>query len=106
MIGQLIKLILSGTSAAKADGCPADDGFQQQEMTSMSQTAPVRCCDLLGDNCITPSECLIGTFDQAEEKCASIGMRLCTPNELENNLCCTTGCGFDYKLIWQRDIGK
>ena len=72
----------------------------------MSQTAAVRCCNLVGDNCISPSECLIGTFDQAEEKCASIGMRLCTPNELENNLCCKTGCEFDGVLVWQKDVGK
>ena len=29
-------------------------------------------------------------------------MRLCTADELNNNGCCGTGCGFDTKLTWQK----
>jgi len=60
-----------------------------------------------GDECMTPGErvgnvCLkFATFAQAQQTCTDLGRRLCTPVELEDNLCCHTGCGFDYELIWQ-----
>ena len=71
-------------------------------MTSMSQTAAVSCCSIAGDECKRPKDpCLTVTFDQAHEKCASIGKRICTPMELASDLCCFKGCGFDGKLNWQ-----
>ena len=77
----------------------------------MPQVAAVRCCSLSGISCITPGghnaeqygECLkTATFEEAEGKCASINMRLCTLEELESNLCCGTGCEFDMKLTWHK----
>jgi len=29
-------------------------------------------------------------------------MRLCTVEELNTNICCSTGCSFDFELIWYR----
>ena len=72
----------------------------------MSQIAAVRCCSIAGDNCITPDGCFEVTFDEAQEKCAAIGRRLCTPDELKDNLCCYTGCGFDAELTWQKRHGN
>jgi len=66
---------------------------------------------LSGINCITPGgheaqqfgSCLnASTFDEAKNKCAAIKMRLCTSDELRNNLCCGSGCNFDKKPTWQK----
>ena len=93
-------------SVSLGDGCTTKMGYQEtEEMTSMSQEAAVSCCSIAGDECERP-ECLIGTFDQAQEKCASNGKRLCTPMELANGQCCSKGCSFDEKLNWQVDDGK
>ena len=90
-----------------ADGCPSSQGYQKtEEMTSMSQKAAVACCSIAGDECERPKECLIVTFDQAQEKCASIGKRICTPMELVSDLCCSKGCNFDGKLNWQEGDRK
>ena len=100
-------LELSGESAGI--GCPKEnDG---QTVTLMPQEAAVRCCSLSGISCITPGGhdaeqyggCLEKTtFEEAEGKCASINMRLCTLEELESNLCCGTGCEFDMKPTWHK----
>ena len=75
-------------------------------MTSISQKAAVACCNVPGDECVRPAECLIVTFEKAQEKCASIGKRLCSPKELASDLCCGLGCHFDAKLNWQKGEGK
>ena len=36
----------------------------------------------------------------AQQKCADIGRRLCTLNELSGNKCCERGCAFDDRLTW------
>ena len=66
-------------------------------------TAAVRCCDLLGTKCFTPKECIASAkYQEAKEKCASIGMRLCTPSELRSRMCCTSDdCNFNKLLTWQ-----
>ena len=51
-------------------------------------------------------ECFNVTFDEAQKKCASLGKRLCTPNELANDICCGLGCQFDKELQWQVEDGK
>lgn len=89
-----------------ADGCPREDpNVQEQNPTSISQIAGVRCCsDIINgrDKCKTPRPCLSGTYDQAQRKCEEIGRRLCTSDELRSNICCRSGCGFDGQLIWQK----
>merc|ERR1739838_183814 len=45
--------------------------------------------------------CLAGfSFPDAEQACASRGLRLCTKVELASGLCCGSGCGFDNQLAW------
>ena len=86
------------------NGCP---NVQMQTIPSRPQLAAVRCCSMAGDNCVTPDECFKNaTFDQAQEKCAAIGRRLCTPAELNDNRCCGTGCEFDVELTWQKSLGN
>merc|ERR1712223_895991 len=90
-------------------GCPRENN--NQTVTSTPLEAAVRCCSVSGIDCITPGgiqskhhgECWeTATFEEAEKKCASIDMRLCTSDELKSNLCCRTGCGFDTKPTWQK----
>ena len=87
------------------NGCP---NIRMQTIPSGPQLAAVRCCSMAGDNCVTPGETTPGkcfkngTLDQAQEKCAAIGRRLCTPAELNDNRCCGTGCMFDLELTWQK----
>ena len=87
------------------DGCPKEEASPEPQEDSMLETAAVRCCNLDGDNCTTPEECLRVSFEKAEEECARIGMRLCSKYELKQNLCCNTGCDFDGMLTWHKDNG-
>jgi len=43
------------------------------------------------------------TFAQAQEICAAGGERLCTRAEIEDDVCCGTGCGHNGHLIWFSD---
>ena len=55
------------------NGCPKE---LNQTITSKPQVAAVRCCNI--NDCVTPkgpNECFKVTFDQAEEKCAEIGVK-------------------------------
>ena len=91
-------LILSSESVG--NGCPKE---RNQTTTSRPQVAAVRCCNM--NDCVTPkgpNECFKVTLDQAEEECAKIQRRLCTPDELNGNKCCRSGCGFDLELTWQK----
>ena len=72
-------------------------------MPSKSAKGAVRCCSKNGQTCITPKPCMETTFEIAQTKCSARGMRICTADELENNKCCSTGCGFDAKLTWHAD---
>ena len=89
------------------DGCPKKGASPEPQEDSMLETAAVRCCNLDGDNCTTPEECLRVSFEKAEEECARIGMRLCSKYELKQNLCCGTGCDdFNGMLTWHKDNGE
>ena len=101
--------LLESSGESASIGCPKEN--YGQTLTLIPQEAAVRCCSLSGINCITPGghnaehygRCLeTATFHEAEEKCASINMRLCTLDELESNLCCGTGCYFDLKPTWHK----
>jgi len=59
----------------------------------------VACCDDSGTG--SRPDCLSGvTFDQANAKCQSEGLRLCTRNEIEEGKARGTGCNFDAYLQW------
>jgi len=68
-------------------------------------TASVRCCSLT-----SPATCdtdhLDGgcqsdkTYDEATAICAANGERLCTEAEIQDRLCCGTGCNFDGHQVW------
>ena len=76
-----------------------DNTIQIPENVDLStHVAAVRCCSMNGQDCMTPSECFITTYDEAQKKCEDIGRRLCT--DMEISVCCGTGCGFDSELTW------
>jgi len=39
-------------------------------------------------------------FEQAHQLCQDIGARLCTPEELANDVAKNTGCDLDAMLVW------
>jgi len=42
-------------------------------------------------------------FESAKSHCEMKKMRLCTREELETNVCCSLGCGFDRNMTWTSD---
>ena len=63
----------------------------------------MRCCSKNGQDC--KSKCNYNketvTLAEAQARCARMGRRLCTANELASNKCCETGCLYDDILTWQ-----
>lgn len=94
------------------DGCSQMPGNFHEGTTrgmaldSVDNTAAVRCCKdtASGVTCETDvnSLCNSGkTWAQAKSICESNGHRLCTLPELQSNICCNTGCNYDYMTnIW------
>ena len=90
------------------DGCHSEDsspddivGFYQ----SKSSYAFVRCCYTRGaTSCSTISDCEdsgdLVTFEEAVQKCATDGQRLCTKDELLEEICCGTGGSCDSYGVW------
>merc|ERR1719204_584352 len=59
----------------------------------------VACCNDSGTG--SRPDCLSAvTFDEANAKCQSKGLRLCTRNEIEEGKAEGTGCSFDAYLQW------
>ena len=70
-------------------------------MISTTQTGAVRCCSFDGGSCVSETpHCSTLTFSDAKQECSDFGMRLCTEEELAGNICCGTGCSFDFELVW------
>ena len=100
--------LFSVTFGVLASGCPKrllesnpNDIQNSQDMISDSQTSAVRCCSLDGGSCESKiPDCSTLSFSKAQQKCSEFRMRLCTKEELSNNICCGTGCSFDLKLVW------
>ena len=95
--------------------------------------ADVRCCSMDGSSCNSGNfpeiftftggltsqgtECQAGecngvadtwchsavSFTQAQEICAANGERLCSRNEIEDGVCCGTGCSHNSHLVWFDD---
>jgi len=91
------------------EGCNSDrngpddmEGFYQ----SQSDKAFVRCCDDSKEKtkCITISNCEneedLVTYDEAAKLCSDEGSRLCTREELKNDICCKTGGQCHSSLVW------
>ena len=100
--------LFSVTFGVLASGCPKrllesnpNDIQNSQDMISDSQTSAVRCCSLDGGSCESKiPDCSTLSFSKAQQKCSEFRMRLCTKEELSNNICCGTGCSFDLELVW------
>merc|ERR1719367_1901056 len=100
--------ICSGTTSKRklglADGCPKGGRSpRSKEMSSKSKMlakGAVRCCSKNGKTCVTPKPCMKTTLARAQARCAKMGRRICTAEELTKNKCCGTGCGYDSNLTW------
>ena len=100
--------ICRGTTSKRklglADGCPKGGRSpRSKEISSKSKMfakGAVRCCSKNGKTCITPKRCMTTTLARAQARCAKMGRRICTAEELAKNKCCGTGCGFDSRLTW------
>lgn len=74
------------------------------------ETSNVRCCSIpssgVATTCVSQimGQCISSaTYEQAETACASIGMQLCTKDQIDSDLCCDstdTGCSLDFQLVW------
>ena len=89
------------------DGCHSENftpddvaGFYLSEYA----TAFTRCCSSDGSSCSTESKCTdssdLVTYAEAEAKCSTKGMRLCTEEELLSDVCCATGGQCDNYVVW------
>eukprot|EP00659_Diplonema_papillatum_P011400 gene11400-17544_t len=89
---------LSGGVHYTADTCGKLDVAHHS-----SVAGAVSCCSLDGSSCIRRYNGCMGdmvSFGAAVEKCAASGHRLCTLSELETEVCCGTGCGYDSDPTW------
>jgi len=97
------------------DGCQEKPGnfhngtTRAAALDSVTDTAAVRCCRnsavaVTGIECETDvnGQCNSGiSWGQAKQVCETSGWRLCTLTELQSNVCCGTGCDYDYMTnIW------
>ena len=94
-----IKYYVDDGCHSEKDGTP--DNFPGSFMPKSFQ-AGVRCCDSDTKTCMTPLYCPYNdtSFDEAASRCASLGLRLCTKDELLSDICCETGGECDNYLVW------
>jgi len=91
-----------------ADGCLKNGETQVDECfgpgNELNRT--VNCCGVINDrlDCQRPDCLLTSSFSEATAKCESIGMRLCSTEELETDVCCNKGCNFDARFGWTTDV--
>ena len=88
------------------DGCPQRGTAHdpQDWPTDGSAKASVRCCSSAG-TCRSKdasNTCLpkAATFAKAQEACASNGWFLCSAEQVDSGICCTTGCMYDNNRVW------
>mmetsp|Transcript_18022 Transcript_18022/g.38506 ORF Transcript_18022/g.38506 Transcript_18022/m.38506 type:complete len:854 (-) Transcript_18022:62-2623(-) len=100
---------LTDVKAYVVDGCPKHKETiieKQDSIVDVAGKFGTRCCG----NSTTPScgssvtGCFTGDYASSQKACAEKGLRVCTKAELKSNLCCDTGCGFDYELVWASDV--
>ena len=91
------------------DGCPGRSGLVfGAKCFEVTELHAVRCCKLDETNVCYGSICEptfiesgnAATLPQAVAECASRGQRLCDASELEDRVCCTSGCGMDKNYVW------
>ena len=87
------------------DGCKDDGGNEVvASLETNSFLAGVRCCvkDSTGVSCITDLSCDTDkmSYDDAVAHCKGLGRRLCTKDELLDDICCETGGGCDTSAVW------
>jgi len=87
------------------DGCQNQNTEVEEAVVSADSgaTASVRCCTIEAEPVCDSDHvgCESGkTYEEATAICAVIGQRLCTEVEIEQRLCCGTGCNFDGHQIW------
>ena len=84
------------------DGCQTAGDSPNGSFQPKSYQAGVRCCSNDGESCQTPFDCPNNklSFDDAAYKCQEMGLRLCTKDELQREVCCGMGGGCDNYLMW------
>eukprot|EP00121_Abeoforma_whisleri_P000875 Awhi_evm1s776 len=89
-----------------ADGCKRAQTYYDEELDSLTASHAVRCCSNNGNSCVSKisNQCYASnTFLEASQLCTSIGRRLCSIEELNSEICCSTGCNHDNKRVWTSD---
>lgn len=99
-----------GFGATEADfyyvsaDCGTRDGRQPSHAVAATEKFAARCCDSAGTVCEASGlGCdTLFTWQEADSQCQARGMRLCTREELESDLCCIAQCsrGSEETLIW------
>mmetsp|Transcript_11468 Transcript_11468/g.28633 ORF Transcript_11468/g.28633 Transcript_11468/m.28633 type:complete len:246 (-) Transcript_11468:411-1148(-) len=106
----------SPSMAMQIDGC----GALRRTCSTSASLAAIRCCNRnqsytcfnsicsasLHDNYHTPVTGSFNgsasTFAEASNECEAQGARLCTESELEDGVCCGSGCGHDARYVWSQ----
>jgi len=58
-------------------------------------------CEVWAESDPVPGQCLEdATFDEAVQFCSDAGARLCTADEIRSDCTETSGCNFDFELVW------
>ena len=93
-------------------GCSTASTAHKWTQLNTSLSAAVRCCSVGGIEVTCDSDpsgtCLpaVATYAEAEQACAAAGMRLCSRGEIEDDICCGTGCGYDGHVVWTSKAAK
>eukprot|EP00121_Abeoforma_whisleri_P008809 Awhi_evm1s8091 len=89
-----------------ADGCKRQQTYYDEQLENHDSLHAVRCCSVDGSSCTSKiaNQCYNGkSYFEAYQLCEGIGLRLCSINELETNMCCSTGCNHDNRRVWTSD---
>lgn len=86
---------LTTTANTLPDGMTIITLMSETNCTSYSKKPPLN-----KDRVCFPEE---ATYEEAYQACNDFNGRLCTSIELEESICCNSGCGYDAKHIWTAD---
>ena len=57
--------------------------------------------------CTTPEDCpKRKKYEEAEEICKKLDMKICTKAQITSAICCGTGCNFNTKAVWIRSFNQ
>merc|ERR1719262_1963017 len=90
-----------------APGVVAGGHYPKSCAASTGQAAAgIRCCNDDASKC--KSFCDGGTklftYEVAQARCTTEGMRLCKSAEIDTDVCSKTGCYYDLALVWTSDV--